>query len=134
MATLTLPKLRLMQWNNLSVTDHNRAPLNVSVQRIERSTRMANGRLRKFFVADKSTFSVSWEDLPRTTSNTVDGFIGGDGMKAFYEANNGEFTLKLFYGDNTQKTYTVTFTNFTYTISKRGLYDFWNVSCEMTEI
>lgn len=95
---------------------------------------MANGRLRKFFVADKSTFSVSWEDLPRTTSNTVDGFIGGEAIKSFYESNNGDFTLKLFYGDSTQKTYTVTFTSFSYTISKRGLYDFWNVSCEMTEI
>lgn len=134
MAALTFVKPRLMQWNTTSITDHNRSPVSVTIERIERSQRMANGTLRKYVIADKSSFSMSWEDVPRTTANTVDGFLGGEGMKDFWTANQGSFPLKIYYGDGTLKTFTVVFTNFSYTISKRGSYDFWNVSCEMTEV
>jgi hypothetical protein len=107
----------------------------VTIERIERSQRMANGQLRKYFIADKSSFSMSWENVPRTVAHTVDGFLGGDGMLAFWTANQStSFPLKIYYGDSTLKTFTVVFSNFSYTVSKRGLYDFWNVSCEMTEV
>jgi hypothetical protein len=67
MAAITLPKGALLQiygvdasanggdgttkWN--TVTDHNRGQFTINHNRIEQSKRMANGTLRKFFVADK---------------------------------------------------------------------------------
>ena len=134
MPTMTFLRPRLMQWNNNNITEHNRKPLEISIERIEKSQRMANGTLRKYFIADKHTFSISWEDVPRTTAHTVDGYWGGEAMKDFYGTNTGSFPLKIYYGDGTIKTFTVVMSSFNATISKRGVYDFWNVSCEMTEV
>lgn len=134
MPAMTLARPRLMQWNTTNITEHNRKPLSISVDRIEKATRMANGTMRKYWIADKHSFSVSWDNLPRTTVHTVDGFAGGDAMKSFYDTNQGAFPLKVYYGDGTLKTYSVMFTNFSVQISKRGLYDFWDVNCEMVEV
>jgi hypothetical protein len=42
------------------ITEHNRQPLSITKNRIQKVQRMANGTLRKFFVAEKREFSVSW--------------------------------------------------------------------------
>lgn len=124
----------LMEWNNNKVTDHNREPLQVSVERIESSKRMANGTMRKYVIADKRTFSTSWNELPHSNAYTVDGFWGTNEMESFYNNNAGQFTLKLTYGDKTTDTFSVVFTSFSKTLSKRGMYDFWEVSVEMEEV
>lgn len=124
----------LMEWNNQKVTDHNRQPLSVTVERIETSKRMANGTMRKYVIADKRSFSTSWTDVPDKAEHTVDGFWGGNEMETFYDNNAGEFNLKLTYGDKTQETFRVVFTSFRKTLSKRGIYDFWEVSVDMEEV
>jgi len=124
----------LMEFNNNKVTDHNRQPLSVTVERIESPKRMANGTRRKYVVADKRTFSTSWNELPSSATYTVDGFWGGEELENFYNNNAGEFTLKLTYGDKTQKSFRVMFTSFRKTLSKRGLYDFWELNIEMEEV
>lgn len=134
MPPVTLARPRLMQWAGNNITEHNRRPISISTERIEKSERMANGTLRKYFIADKRTFNVSWEMVPRTNANTVDGNWGGDSMINFYNTTTGSFTLTLYYGDGTTKVYTVVFTNFDFTIEKRGAYDMWNINCEMTEV
>jgi hypothetical protein len=83
------------------LTDHNRQPINLSYEVIDKAARMADGTMRKYVVAKKRKISVSWQDLPSGTlgpynsssagnsgyTMTVDGNRGGAWMKTFYEAN-----------------------------------------------
>lgn len=128
------PKNAIMMWGGQKVTDHNRSELSVDVERIQTVKRMANGRMRKYVVADKRSFSVSWKDLPDNRAYTVDGFWGGRDIEAFYNANAGEFELKVTNGNGTVETFTVVFTDFSKTISKRGEFDFWQISVQMEEV
>lgn len=134
MAALVFAKNAIMEWDNHKITDHNRSDLGVEVNRIETTKRMANGTLRKYVVADKRTFSVSWSDLPHKDDFTVDGFWGGKEIEDFYNENAGAFVLKITNGDGTLELFTVVFSNFSKDITKRGRYDFWNVSVELEEV
>lgn len=134
LAPMKFPKNALMEWNNNKITDHNRSELSVAVERIESTKRMANGTLRKYVIADKRTFSVSWDKLPHKKDWTVDGFWGGKEMEAFYNSNAGAFTLKITNGDGVIETFTVVFSGFKKSISKRGAYDFWGVNVELEEV
>jgi hypothetical protein len=49
----------LMVWYKL--TDHNRGEIDISPELIESSSRMANGSMRKYVVAQKNTISASWD-------------------------------------------------------------------------
>lgn len=131
---LTFKKPRLMTWNGTSITDHSRSPLAIEVERIEQSQRMTNGTLRKYHIADKRTFSCSWEMLPNTSAKTVDGFAGADAIRDFYNATPGAFTLVLYAGDGTTKTYSVVFTSFSAELTGRGNGDFWTISVTMEEV
>lgn len=124
----------LMEWNNNKTTDHNRQPLSVTVERIESTKRMANGTMRKYVIADKRSFSTSWTELPNKAASTVDGFWGADEIETFFNNNAGEFILKVTYGNRTTETFTVVFSSFSKTLSKRGVYDFWDVDLEMVEV
>lgn len=130
----TFAKPALMTWNGTKVTDHNRSPLSIDVTRIEEPTRMANGTMRKFVIADKRTYSTDWSSVPHSAGFTVDGFWGKNEMETFYNQNIGAFELKLFYGDGTSQTLSVMFTKFTAQLDKRGAYDMWQVSVEMVEV
>jgi hypothetical protein len=139
---MTFARPRLMRWGLgavgaetwTAITDHNRSPLSIDVERIERESRMANGTLRKYIIADKRTFSCSWTMLPKTTAKTVDGFLGGTGIEAFYAANPGVFTLEITDGDSTVTTFRVVLSEFTKEITKRGSTDMWEISVSMTEV
>jgi hypothetical protein len=48
----------------LILSDHNRAEISMSNERIEQRQRMANGTMRSFFIADKITIDTSWSMLP----------------------------------------------------------------------
>lgn len=130
----TFAKPSLMEWAGNKISDHNRSELQVDVERIEEAVRMANGTRRTYIIADKRTFSVSWEDLPHSSSFTVDGFWGKNEIENWYNTVPGSFALRLQFGDGTEKTYTVMMTEFSAELSKRGFYDFWNVSVELTEV
>lgn len=134
MAAEKFIKPQLMEWNGSKISDHNRSEISIDVDRIETSKRMANGTLRKYVVADKRTFSVSWDDLPHDKTYTVDGFWGGREIESFYDNNAGAFILKLTWGDGAIDSYNVVFSNFSKDVTKRGLFDFWNLNCEMTEV
>lgn len=127
-------KPSLMQWSGSSITDHNRSELGIDTERIEEKQRMIDATLRKYVVADKRTFSVSWENVPQSAGFTVDGFWGKNEMEDFYSATPGSFVLRLRFGDSTTEEILVMFSKFTASISKRGAYDFWNVSVEFEEV
>ena len=118
------------------VSEHNRQSFQVNTQRIENSVRMANGTLRKYFVADKKEFSVSWQMLPSFRNETVDGGWGAEDLKAFYESENGQksFNIKVNTNIYDPIIYNVIFTSFNCTVSKRGLQTYWDVDINMEQV
>lgn len=88
-------------WN--SVSEHNRQPVAIGYNRIEKNQRMSNGSLRKYFVADKKTFTFAWAQLPSYAAMTIDGGMGALDLKAFYEGYLGRSSFKLkikYHGDS----------------------------------
>lgn len=71
------------------LTDHNREPIDISTEIIQSESRMANGKMRKYIVAQKNTISASWKYVPSKTSECVDGNNGAAWMESFYNANAG---------------------------------------------
>jgi hypothetical protein len=128
------------KWNK--VTEHNRSEFTISPTRIEKSTRMSNGSLRNFFIADKQIISLSWNMLPAFRTLTVDGAWGAEDIRQFYGANHGDsFDIRVNYantGTNQESSgyssYTVKITSFSAVLVKRGLQPFWNISITMEEV
>lgn len=104
--------------NFIVLSDHNRSEISISQQRIETRQRMINGTMRSYHIADKTTLSVSWNNLPSRSfnrnilfgsdgkpvmpnptdyENTVDGGAGGTELLQWYEGNSGPFWVYLAY-------------------------------------
>ena len=76
------------------LTDHNRQPVHVTYDVVEKTNRMADGTLRRYVIARKHKFTTSWSLVPSLTEQAVDykstdSYSGKAGawMKSFYEAN-----------------------------------------------
>jgi len=80
-------------WNK--ITEHNRSPIELNVERIERAVRTSNGTLRKNHIADKRSFSMSWDMLPSYRTLTVDGGWGAEDLRQFYLSNDGKKTFNI---------------------------------------
>lgn len=135
--------------NLLYLTDDNRQPLQASPERIESKRRMIDGTMRSVHVADKYSFSTSWENLPSRKINgsdgiTSDGYGAGIDIKDWYESNYDDFWMLLVYdnddsesissGVNVEK-YNVFFEGFDFSIVKRGQFnDLWDVSIDLVEV
>ena len=86
MPTIYLPVGSLIYLNTtIKLSDHNRQPVSIQTNRIEKQQRMSNGTLRKFFIADKKSINVSWNMLPSLSTFTVDGGYGAIDLRSFYE-------------------------------------------------
>ncbi len=131
---MILAKAAGLKFNTNYVTDHNRSDVGIDWDRIEKANRMANGTMRKYVIADKRNFSVSWDNVPHTSTFTVDHNWGVSEMKAFYLATPGEFNLTITYGDATTEVVSVMFTKFDAQLSKRGVYDMYQLSITMVEV
>lgn len=139
---VSLPKGSLIEiesttdtWNKL--TEHNRGALEMSTERIEEIKRMANGTLRKYYVADKKTFSTSWDFVPGAQTYLVDTAWSVNDLQTFYSSATGKssFRIRIKKADGTYEgPYTVIFTSFSPTILKRGVDTFYNLSIEMQEV
>lgn len=134
-----LPIASIMEWNRNGVicmpTEHNRSELSVDFDRIEQSDRMANGRLRKYHVIDKRSWSVSWDMIPAPSTETVDENAGGEEMEAFYLNTPVEFMLSIKHKDTfLDISVPVVFTSFSKTHVKRGAYDMWDLSVGIQEV
>lgn len=122
----------------ITLTDHNREPVQIAEEKIEQSARMANGTMRKYIVATKKSFSTTWSDLPNSGSATADGKSGLNEMNTFYN-NFFQYPIKLdlIYGSGTPSaSYNVFIKDFTRSIKKRSTagYDMWDVSLSWDEI
>lgn len=138
------------------LTDHNRQPIEISPELIENQSRMANGKMRKYVIAQKNNISVSWDYVPSKTSETADLNYGAAWLESFYKSNAGipiylkvvsseidpDAVLGSVPTDSNFKTaqigskvYTVFMTGFSKTIVNRTkLSDYVNMNIEFTEI
>ena len=102
----------------LILSDHNRADLQFSTERIQSRRRMINGSMRSYHIADKISLSTSWTMLPSRSYKqnpdfdpdtgkspdygtqyeyTVDGGAGGVEILNWYENHPGPFWVFLAY-------------------------------------
>jgi hypothetical protein len=149
MAALSLPLGSLIYFENSgtyqALSEHNRQAATLDIERFEKTQRMSNGTLRKVFIADKNTLSVSWTALPTYSSMTVDGLWGAMNIKDFYQTV-GQGVVKVKISPNNTsaraKEMTMSFTSCSFTISKRNVkqksgdvaQEFWDVSISLEEV
>jgi len=129
-------------WQKL--TEHNRSPISVDTQRFEQTARMANGSLRKLFIADKKNLSTSWSMVPSYSTMTVDGGWGAEDLKTFYLSAKGQGTFNVRIAYNTSRTedFVASFTSCSFNIIKRNVKAnssdtpqlFWDVSIALEEV
>ena len=105
-----------------SLTEHNRSPITVETQRFEKTSRMANGSLRKLFIADKKTVSTSWSMVPSYSTMTVDGGWGAEDIKSFYLSAKGQgtFNARIAYNSSRTEDFVASFTSCSFNIIKRN--------------
>ena len=150
--TVYLPVGSLLHFNSsLKLSEHNRQPVSITTNRIEKTQRMSNGTLRKFHVADKRSINVSWSMLPSYSTFTVDGGYGALDLKSFHAgtaakasgalSGRSTFDLSIKNGTTTE-TFEVVFSSFSIEVIKRNVkestsstpQDFWNVSLSLEEV
>ena len=115
------------------LSDHNRGPIDISVDRIEKRQRTINGRMRSHHISDKLSLSLSWEMLPSKSyalspdfsasgdtqyagasgipgqtdaEYTVDGGAGGAEILNWYNNHQGSFWVMLSYDNYRDLEYT----------------------------
>lgn len=130
-------------WTKMS--EHNRAPITLDFNRIEKTQRMSNGSLRKIWIADKKEISSSWSALPTYSTLTVDEGMGAADLRSFYmNKGKGTFKIKISYNavQSRDEIIIVSFTSCTFSISKRNVksssasipQEFWDVSLSLEEV
>lgn len=123
--------------NEYELSDHNRAPVSMSAERIEKTRRTAKGVRRRYFVADKRTFDVDWSDLPHDSTQTVDAGIGAEELSdLYYDTNNvGVVQLHIAKRDLTTEIVDVHIVKFSATISQRlATGHYYDVSMQFEEV
>lgn len=136
----------------LYLSDNNRAELAVAFERIEYKQRMINGTMRSYHVADKRTYSTSWEKLPSRKTlvteydiNARNKFGGGQEMLDWYKDHTGSFWMTLVYDVDAAvsttnikqniETVNVFFGDFSYNVVDRGqTTDLWNINLTLVEV
>jgi len=127
----------IFQFNGTEVTDAGRSELSVSTEKIMNEKRMVNGTLRRYIVAEKRTWSASWENLFSKDEGSVDGGWTGESMLEFYKSTPGEFWLTITMGDGETERVLVMFSSFGYTVVKRTeseVGDLWTLQLELVEV
>lgn len=129
-------------WQKIS--EHNRQPASIQTNRIEKIQRTSNGTLRKFFIADKKSISVSWNMLPSNSSMTVDGGYGATQIETFYNGSKGQssFKLKISYSPTREEIIEVIFGSCSFDLIKRNVkesststaQEFWDVSITLEQV
>jgi hypothetical protein len=117
------------------ITDHNRSPLSISYERIENSIRTQRGGLRTYYRADKRTISCSWELVPETSGDTVDGAWGVNELRNFYLINKGAFNVTITYDTGVTETFLMVFADFSTELVRRwGYANLYNMSLSLEQV
>jgi hypothetical protein len=154
MTMTTISAIKATSPITFEFTEHNRSSLPIGYEPIENVQRTANGTMRKFVVAKKRNFQVSWTMLPSRKNLTIDNKYGAEGIRDFYNTycfdpitievrTHRGSNLSISSDDNsttmTAETVNVFITAFSYDVVKRlndsgGGFDYVNVSIGFTEI
>jgi hypothetical protein len=129
-------------WQKL--TEHNRQPASIQINRIEKTQRTSNGTMRKFFIADKKSLSVSWNMLPTSSTMTIDAGYGANDIQTFYNSAKGQgsFKLKISYSPTREEIIEVIFSSCSFDLIKRNVkssstdaaQEFWDVSISLEQV
>ena len=137
---MTFPYQAILSINGNIISDHNRAPLDISYDRIEARQRMANGTLRVNHISTKMKISNSWSNIV-SSNTTVDGNKGAAYLMDLYRSSTGNpVTVFLAYksgptGSATGATASMIFSNLDYNVVYRGpTHDIVNVSVELEQV
>jgi len=76
----------------LILSDHNRSEISFNNQRIEQRQRTINGRMRSFYIADKLTINLSWNNLPSRSFFQNADFDPDTGISPYTNVDNEEYT------------------------------------------
>jgi hypothetical protein len=152
MSPLYLPVGSVITLNsNIKLSEHNRQPVSIGQNRIEKTQRMGNGTLRKFYITDKETISLSWNKLPSFSTFTVDGGYGAVDLENFYNgtaakatgalSGQSSFDVTITYGGQS-RTLEMVFQSFSADIVNRNVkqkssdspQEFWDVSISLMEV
>jgi hypothetical protein len=121
--------------NNQFLTDHNRGPLSIGNNRLVNDIRTQFGELRRYYRADKKTFSFSWNMLPQDAESTVDRNLGAEDMIKLFDSLTGVFDLKIYYDFGEEQEYKAVITDYSAQLLKRWLpYRFYDISVEIEEV
>lgn len=136
MPNYTMTTDSILTLDGLTLTEHNRSPLSVDFEHLNRSQRTVEGYMRRQHIAMKRTWAVSWEDLPNTSAYTVDQKYGAQQMVGFLLARMDEaLTLEVSKDAGvTHDTYTVLIEALDYEITRRYEFEYWNISLNLIEV
>jgi hypothetical protein len=105
---------------------------------------MANGSLRKLFIADKKNVSTSWSMVPSYSTMTVDGGWGAEDLKSFYLSAKGQgtFNVRIAYNSTRTEDFVASFTACSFSLIKRNVKEnvanvpqaFWDVNVSLEEV
>lgn len=139
---LILPVGSALSLDGNQLSEHNRGPITISFNTIEKSQRMASGTMRRFFIDTYRTLSVSWQMLPSTSALTVDGKYGATQIRDLYLNTSGQMTVTVNYNGSTTHSFLAFATDASFDIVRRNVkntvssapQEFWNVSLTLEEI
>lgn len=132
-----LPIDTILQFDGNEVTDHGRGELSESTEKLMNENRMVDGTLRRYVVAEKRSWSISWENLFSKDEGVVDGFWSGESLLQFYKDTPGEFWLTITMGDGETEKVLVMFRQFSHSVQKRtqnAIGDLWTLEIELVEV
>lgn len=130
---LVLPSA--IEINGVFLTDHNRSSLSIGNSRLVNDVRTQFGELRRYYRADKKTFSVSWSMLPQDSEYTVDRHLGAEEMIDLFGSLAGVVDFTIYYDFGEEQEYKAVITDFSSDLEKRWLpYRFYSVSLDMEEV
>jgi hypothetical protein len=86
------------------LSDHNRAAMEISTERIEQRQRMANGTMRSYHIADKLTISTNWSMLPSRGFEVIPNFTQEFGKpQVLTPADKGKPFPNTYFADKSQQ-------------------------------
>lgn len=134
----------IMEWWDgfswVKISDHNRSPLSVDIERIENKKRMADGTLRRYVVSKKRSFSCSWDNLPSKKVQLLANGEAGEWMEEFHNTHDGAFMIRLREGSDINseigiEEVEVMISDFSKEVLKRGPNtDLWSLSITLEEV
>ena len=117
------------------LTDQGRAPIEVAREGRMVEVELANGTIKRYWKgSSKSTLALSWEWLPSSDANTIDGNAARDTIRGLFKDSQILHTLTFNDEYGGSEVYTVWVEEYTETLKRRSPEDyFWDVTVSFKE-